>query len=113
MSLFLPLFSDSPHFSYQVDLDATTYGFEFKWNARDASWYFNLADADGLPLLSGLRVVVRHLYLSRYRYFGLPIGELEFVDSTDKDLEPGLEDLGQRVFFIYTPAAELPPEYVT
>ena len=111
MATELPLRSDSAHFSFQIELEGTTFGFEFRWNGRDASWYFTLLDAEGTPLLAGLRVVVRHLYLWRYRYFNLPKGELEFVDTTDADEEPGLTDLGTRVLGLYTPSTEFPEGY--
>jgi hypothetical protein len=109
MALALPLLNDGTSwFSYQVELDGRTFGLEFRWNERDASWYLSLRDADDAPLLSGLRVTVGHLYLSRFRLLGLPKGELEFVDTTGQDEDPGFTDLGSRVVLLYTPYAEIP-----
>jgi hypothetical protein len=111
MPLILPLRDDVPHFGFTTELDGVTFGLEFRWNGRDSAWYFNLTDADGAMLLAGLRVVVRHLYLGRFRYLGLPAGELEFIDTTDADEEAGLGDLGSRVLLVYTPSGELPEGY--
>lgn len=112
MALLLPLQSDASWFSYQIELDGKTFGLSFRWNERDSSWYWSLADADDNPLLSGLRVAVGRPYLWRYRIPGLPAGELEFIDTTSQDLDPGFLDLGERVVCLYTPADELPGSYV-
>lgn len=109
MPLELPLRNDGTSwFSYQIELDKKTYGLEFRWNERDSSWYLSVLDAEDVPLLSGMRVVVSHLYLSRYRLLGLPKGDLEFIDTTNQDKEPGFTDLGTRVLLLYTPYDELP-----
>lgn len=111
-TLLLPLRSDSPHFDFQVELEGTTFGFELKWNSRDEAWYLTVRAADDTIVLAGLKLVVRHPLLSRYRRLGLPKGELEAVDTTGKDAEAGLNDLGVRVLLLYTPSTDFPAEYV-
>lgn len=106
--LSLPLRNDAAHFGYQIELEGTTFGLDFRWNSRESSWYWSLLDEGSEPLLASLRVVVRNLYLWRYRRLGLPRGEFFFEDTTNGDREPGLKDLGNRVLFFYVPSTEFP-----
>jgi hypothetical protein len=105
--------SGESRFSFQTELDGKVYGFDLHWNTRDEAWYLTILDSDDEVLLAGLKLVVSFPLISRFRSFDLPPGELEAVDTntTTAEVDPGLDDLGQRVLLIYTPPEDLPEGY--
>lgn len=107
MSLVLPTRTDLARYSFDIDLDAAKFTFDFEWNDRDAGWYFSMADADGVALLSGRRVVLGYPLIRIYKGAGFPPGELVAIDTSSQNQEPGFGDLGERVKLIYVTAAEL------
>ena len=107
MSVIIPLASDSDHFSFTVELDEVTYGFEFLWNYREGAWYFSMNDAAGTLLLANRKAVVAFPIVSRFKREALPAGTLLFQDTSRQFLDPGLTDLGNRVQLIYFSAGEL------
>lgn len=115
-SIALP--NDLPNFSTQVELDGTTYTLAFFWDDQDDSvasdggtgaWYISIAQADGTPILAGIRVVVEWAVGGRFRYtgIGMPPGILWFEDTSGKNQDPGLNDLGSRVTLTYFDAASV------
>lgn len=56
MPLRLPLYSELPAHTYSVALDGDQYTVRLVWRARRASWYLDLADADGRWLVRGRRL---------------------------------------------------------
>lgn len=77
MALELPLRTDVEHFSYSLELDGSTYGFELKWNARagdTGAWFVTVSDASGVVLVAHRRLVVDFPFLARFRSdAGLPL----------------------------------------
>lgn len=112
MALVLPTRTDVPIYSFGVDLEGVTYQFTFRWNSRDASWYFDLADVEGNPLLSGRKVVLGAFLLARFRTAGLPPGEIQAVDTSGANVEAGIDELGARVQLLYFESTELPASFV-
>jgi hypothetical protein len=108
MALVMPTRTDAARYTFEMELDGVTFGFTFNWNERAGAWFFSIADVNGVPLLSGRRVVVNFPLLARFRDPRLPAGDLEAVDTSGEKLDPGLADLGARVRLLYMPIAELP-----
>lgn len=106
MALRIPLQPGLPHYTIQAELDGTTFTFEFRWNARAAAWFMHLQDAEGVHLVSGVRVVVNWPLVSRYKGEELPAGTLMAIDTSGELEDPGLTDLGARVQLVYLTAAE-------
>jgi len=107
MALVLPTRTDLARYSFDVELDGVTFTFSFEWNDRDSGWYFSISDVNAVPLLSGRRVVLDYPLINIYRDIRLPAGSLVAIDTSSKDEEPGLTDLGERVKLIYLTRAEL------
>lgn len=106
--LVLPISQNSAWFEFSSELDGVTFTFTFRWNDRDDCWYFDLGDAQGLPLANGLKAVTRWQLLSALRSLtGLPKGELLVVDTAGKDEEPTFDSLGRRHLMFYIPEVEL------
>lgn len=99
--LSLPLFNDVTHYDYSIELEGVTYQFEFRWNARDASWYLSVMTADGEPLLLGRRMVIGSDLLVRLRDARRPPGQLFLLDTSGEDREAGQYDLGVRAQLYY------------
>jgi hypothetical protein len=108
--IVLPTRRDLPHYTFEIDLDGKTFGFEFRWNTRDEAWRFSISDASGEVLLAGRKVVLGFPLIVRFRDPRLPAGDLSAIDTSGQDKESGLEDLGSRVKLLYTPNADLPAE---
>ena len=111
-TLEIPTRTDgTEHYSFQIELDGRTYELEFSWNERDAAWRMAVLDLEGRVLASPRKVVLVWPLLSRKRSAELPPGEFVAFDSTGRNLEPGLGDLGGRVRLLYVEAASLPAGY--
>lgn len=104
--LTIPLRTDITHYSFQVELDGATYGFELRWNERAEGWFLSLFDVEGEPLVSSRRVVLDMPMLARQRVEGLPPGQLIATDTAGTGAEPGLTELGGRVQLLYFDEAE-------
>ena len=109
MSLKIPTRTDGASiYSFEVELDGSTFLFVFYWSEREAAWYFDLQTAEAEQILSSRKVVLDTPLLARHRSKrALPAGELFAVDSSDEGKRPGFEDLGTRVVLHYFTAAEL------
>lgn len=102
----VPIDSTYDHFSQTVELDGTVYTFEFKYNPRDFSWYFDLSDNLGNLLVGSIPAIIGWPLLRQYKYdVSLPPGILYFLDQTDQDLPPARYELGQRVVLVYEESA--------
>ena len=58
MAVNLPLRGDLYHFEFLTVLDGVTYGFEFRWHGREASWYVNISDSEGDRIYDGAKVLI-------------------------------------------------------
>lgn len=98
--------SDGSDFEFYTNLDGVKFWFLFKSNVRMAGgsvgcWTMDILDASKEPILQGIRCVVKYPLLVRGSDARLPVGQLYLIDMTDKDLDPGLYDLGDRVKLVY------------
>lgn len=110
MSVALPLLTDlgaTPHYSFQCELESVKYSFEFIWNDRDGAWYMQVGDGEENILAGSIRVILGLPLLGRFRDARLPPGQLLAVDTSNQDLDAGLEDLGSRVAIYYFTQAEV------
>lgn len=95
-------------YDLRVALDGVTYILNFSWNARARSWYLDVQDSDGTPIVSGLAVVSNWPLLRRFKWnAALPGGELIATDLTGTYDAPGYTDLGTNVPLYYFTADEV------
>lgn len=102
----LPISQEGPHFRFSTELDDTTFGFEFRWNARDSAWYMSIFDGNGTELASGIKVVLNAALPANYTAAGMPGKALVAVDTAGTDEEAGYSDLGRRIIIVYDPSDE-------
>lgn len=106
MAIYLPTKTDgTQRYSFPILLDGQKFSFDFMWNDRAGFWAFILSDATGEPILRR-KVVVGLPLFSRFGDPRLPPGELVALDTTGRDLDPGLQELGARVLLTYLEAAD-------
>jgi hypothetical protein len=92
-------------YSLRCQLGTRYFTLEFRWNARDQSWGFVISDAAGNVLAA--RKVLVSMPLSIHQVDDrMPDGEFIAVDTTGKDQDPGLTELGGRVLLTFTDAAD-------
>jgi hypothetical protein len=103
--LQLPLRSDVPAFTFQTDLDGTTYSFKFHYNSRMDRWAFDILTANEEPIVSGVLVVTGTLLLERFSDPRLPQGDMFVLNKADENASPGRDDLQKNVFILYDEAA--------
>lgn len=92
----LPLRQDALVFGFTTSLGGLSYQFTFYFMQTDQNWYFDLADATGVKLLSGIKVV-----LGTFLGASTFAGRLFAVDLSNQDRPPGPKDLGDRVVIFY------------
>jgi hypothetical protein len=97
----LPLRNDVPAFSFQTDLDATTYSFKFRYNSRTDRWTFDIQTAIEEPIISGISVLSGVSLLDRFVDERLPTGDLFVLNKEDENVSPGRFDLQDNVFILY------------
>lgn len=104
----LTLFPDEPAFGYAVQLDGVSYRLSFYWEERAAGWYLDLADAQGEPIISGIRLDHRKTLWARYRADErLPAGDALCFSMADDKQPPTFESLGRNTVLVYYEAGEV------
>lgn len=103
--LILPLRADGdPHYEFQTELERRTFGFVVRWNERAAAWFVSIKSADGVEVLSGIRLATGVPLLARFAIAARPAGELVLIDTEGKGEEPSQLELGTRFLLAYVEA---------
>lgn len=102
----VPLQTSVPAFTQRTSMDGVTFQLDVKWNERESAWYISFADADGVLIRSGVRMVVDWPLLRQVADARRPPGELYLIDLDGTGAEAALDDLDVRVQLIYVTAAE-------
>jgi len=83
-------------------LEGAFYRLLFKYNVRDSSWYFDIANDAGVAQVRGRRVVLGTDILAAWKtYKEVPQGVLSIVDTTGLNVEPTKDTLGDAVKLEY------------
>ena len=92
----------------RTPLDGTDYVLTFDWHQRVGRGVLHLADADGVPIRTGMVLNLGTALLGGSLDPRRPPGELVVVDATGaRDVDPGFGDLGSRFLLAYADRAEL------
>lgn len=97
----LPTRSDLPAYEFTIELEQRVYLFEFNWNDRMGRWLMYISKEDRTRLLDAIPVVINWPLNYRYVNPELPPGTLFAFDPTGSLVEPGRDDLGERVQIAY------------
>lgn len=87
--------------TFKVVLAGVTYSVSLNWSEVASAWVLDLADASGIPILSGLTVVAGTDLLSPYLYMNFG-GSLVAATSGDITQPPTFDNLGStgNLYFI-------------
>ena len=103
----LPVIPNVAYYTFSTVIETEVYTFVFRWNVRDASWYFDCTMEDGTVLQQGVRVVLG-AYLGRACTQGFfNQGVLVARDTSGQGLEAKFEDFGTRVELLYLSALDI------
>ncbi len=93
--------SDGTPFLIRPTLTGAEHVIEFIFNQRLGSWTLNFYDAGRSPYWLGVRGVADWSLLSRCSDPRKPPGRLYLVDTSNRGLDPGENDIGDRVRLVY------------
>jgi hypothetical protein len=100
-TLVLPIEPGEPSFTVEVELSGRLYTLGFDYNTRLAAWSMSIFDASLSPIVQGVRVVADAGLLDIFVDERLPPGQILAVDTSEKGIDPGEDDLGDRVILVY------------
>ena len=103
----IPFSPSIPFYTLQTTLGEIDYIFVVRWNTRGNAWYFDLLEEDETPITNGLKVVLGALIGAENPNDNRLAGALVATDLTDEGVEPGFDDLGDRVRVYFYPIEEI------
>ena len=105
MTIELPVRSDFPSYTFQIDLEEVSFIFKFRFNERMQRWIMDINDADENPILSGVPVLTAIPLTDEYVVDGLPPGRFIAINQTGTNANPLRDDLGNDVKLLYEESA--------
>lgn len=100
----IPTLADTEFYTERVELDGVVFALTFAWNTREEKWYLSIADADGVALASGIKIVADWPLFQSVSNTDMPKGMMIANDTSGAGLDPGLDELGGRVLLMYMDA---------
>lgn len=107
MPLIVPVFPGEALYTERIRLEDRDYVFRIDWNGRESRFYLSIQDSEGVPLLSGVKVIANWDFLSRSAWNAeLPPGVLIAMDLESGGEPPTYNDFGTRVRLFYYTSGE-------
>jgi hypothetical protein len=85
--------SNAPFASQVTTLEGTGYGLAFAYAPREDAWYLSIADANGVDIINGIKLICSNRLLFKCKDPRRPPGEFIVVSVTPDLDPPGLNDL--------------------
>lgn len=97
----LPVRNDIPAYNFTIELDSSTYFFEFRFNSRMDRWIMDINDENEEPVFVGIPVLVNQ-QLNKFDFPGIPPGSLFSMDDTGQQRQPNKElfSTGLKLFYL-------------
>jgi hypothetical protein len=106
-SVVIPTFADG-YYTFTITLEEKVYRFDIHWNSRMKSWIADILDENDVVLANGMPIHVDSRIIGQLHHIvGMMTGELTAFDTTNRELDAGLNDLGTRVLLMYHEAADV------
>lgn len=102
-----PTKTDRAAMRWRTRLDGRFYEFRLMWNVRMRTWFLDIAQSDGTPLVNAHRAAIGVDVTAPYNDARLPVGQLFFLDSEGQGVEAGRNDLQGRSPLVYRPLADV------
>lgn len=101
MAVVIPCQSSLVHYQMSIVLAARTFVLAFRFNTRNSSWYMAVSDEEENAIVAGIRIVVDWPLGFRTVDVRRPRGIFVALDTSGQQLDPGLNDLGNRVQLLF------------
>lgn len=88
-------------YNQRVEINEVTYSLRFYWNDRAQSWFVDILNDSEIPLAMGRKCNVGSDLISQSHYQGVPQGSLVPWDTSQRDVDPFIDDFGTRVILLY------------
>lgn len=108
MPFEIPIPSHNAKWSETVTMDGTVYRLTFNWNTRIQAWYMQIAEQDGSPIVSGIKLLPMISLLQRHKDARLPPGVLFSYDVIEAGTAaaPSKSQLGSKMKLFYIGQSE-------
>lgn len=107
MPVRIPVRPGLTYFTTEITLDGANYALLLRWNLREEAWYMDVLDEPQTTVLVGGLKLVADYPLGIPRTGRMPPGLFVALDTTGEGIDPGIDDLGDRVKLLYYSADEL------
>lgn len=97
---------EDKHTSQTLTLDGVRFQLDTYTNKADGSWYMDLRNTDGDPIVLGIALATGLDLLYPYRYLGVPSGVLFVNDLAGPREDPGLDTFTDQGAALYYQDAE-------
>lgn len=97
----IPVSKENAAFSIRTELDGVVFILRFAWNDRRERWVLSVFDANQSPIVVGVVMNINSDLLGRFKDQELPEGMLMLYDTSEKDIECGRDDFGNRAKLLY------------
>lgn len=88
-------------------LEGVVYTLEIRWNIRIGAYFMKVYDQEGVTLLAAGLKLVANWPLGAYGAGRQPPGAFVAIDTSGRGLDPGLDELGDRVKLVYFTKSDL------
>jgi hypothetical protein len=99
----IPLSSDFPSQKFTVTILEKVYTMQVRWNDRFARWIWDIMDENENNIVMGIPLHINSDIVGRFRDQRLPRGQFIFYDTSEKVVEAGRDDLGDRCKLLFRP----------
>jgi hypothetical protein len=97
---------EDKHTSQTFTFDGVRFTLDTYTNRADGSWYMDLSDSVGVPIVIGIALVTGLDLLYPYRYLPVPAGVLFINDLAGPRQDPGLDSFEDEEVALYYQNAE-------
>lgn len=103
----IPVPPSTSEITFTCAINGQTLSFHVAWNDRDESFYLDVSQTDGTPVINSVRLVL-NAFLGRTSPNALfQTGVLMVFDTSGNYQECGIDDLGARVQLAWIPQTDL------
>jgi hypothetical protein len=88
LTLLGPQRTNRPAFRFRTRLEGEFWAFRLVWNTRVHAWFLDVISADGVDLVTGLRIAEGLDLLGAFSDTTLPPGQLFVVDDSGLHRDP-------------------------
>lgn len=108
MALEIPFDKRELNYTFDVTLSDVVYTFAVFWNIRSSNYFLDITRAqDNAVVVRSARVAVSTAPIFAVAGSVRPPGELFIIDTSEKELDPRIYELGDRVKMLYLEPSEL------